>query len=355
MRHTAACRQQALRQTAPRLRPCWTVCSAGHTWMVRLAGTDGGTGHQGGWVGHLSGHTHHSLSSSSSCPCTSVYKAGRLTPTLAHLPPPSLFPAAAARRAASEEPSIVAINERAHQRQLAAALLERWTADLDAARPSVLTPTLFASLLRAYSQSGQVHTVLLLMWQAFGCQLSPDTVAALGISSSSCTSSEAAAGPAAAAATAAGGGGAVDALDAALEEDSSRQAAAQSSSSSSSGREGLVGSQAKALQDSGSGEGSSQSSRSRGDSKMSSSGSSGGDMGGNDTEARMLSPLRQSTVDNAQLAPSLSIFNAAIGACTRVGHAHMRDAVALLRSMLVRLRSRVGSQGSTCVHMGWDV
>ena len=247
-----------------------------------------------------------------------------------------MFCAAAAQRAASDEPTIVAINERAHQRQLAADLLERWTADLDAARPSVLTPSLFAQLLRAYSQSGQVHTVLLLMWQAFGCQLSPDTAAALGITSSG-------SGGGSGHQAAADGRGTMDALDAALEEDGSRQSAAGTGSSrtqSSSSNSQSVGSRAEHGSCSG-GVGGEPSSPAAAAAELDSSGSSSssstaGGWSGDDIETRLLSPLRQSTIDQAQLLPSLPIFNAAIGACTRVGHAHMRDAVALLRSMLVR-------------------
>lgn len=251
--------------------------------------------------------------------------------------------AAAAQRAASDEPTIVAINERAHQRQLAADLLERWTADLDAARPCVLTPSLFAQLLRAYSQSGQVHTVLLLMRQAFGCQLSPDTAAALGITSSGRGGGSGRQAAAEQAAAAADGGGAMDALDAAFEEDSSRQSAAETGSSrtqSSSSNSQSVGSSAEHGSGSG-GIGGDLSSPPAAAAELHSSGSSAdgitaGGWSGDAIETQLLSPLRQSTIDQAQLSPSLPIFNAAIGACTRVGHAHMRDAVALLQSMLVR-------------------
>lgn len=195
-------------------------------------------------------------------------------------------PAAAAGRADSEEGSLAASNERTHHRQVAAALLERWARDMDAARPCVLTPALFTALLHAYSHSGQAMQVLLLMRDAFGCQLSPQTSSSLG-----------------------GGSGS----------ESGGQAAADSSSTATAANSGSSGSQDAGLE-------------AAIDESSSSSSSSA-------PASSIAGPLSPRTLERAQLAPSLPAFNAAISACTRVGHRHMADAVALLRCMLVSAQS----------------
>lgn len=200
----------------------------------------------------------------------------------------------------SEEAGAWASNERVHQRQLAAALLAQWVADLDAARPAVLSAPLFAALLHAYSHSGQILQVLQLMRQAFGCQLSVETSAVLGIPPAAVTARPAAV--AAAAGAAAAGGNGADALDAAL-----------SSQGGGSSAEAAPLPPAATVEPGGSSRG-----------------------GGARRAAGSFALLQQQTLERAQLAPSLPIFNAAIGACTRVGTRHMADAVALLRSMLVR-------------------
>jgi hypothetical protein len=174
---------------------------------------------------------------------------------------------------------------------MAAAKLAGWVGELDSRWAGLLCPSLFAALLHAYSHSGQIYPVLLLMRDAFGCQLSPETTSVIGGS-----------GSAAAAAAAAG----LQDLEAALLGSSSSTGSA--STSNDGDARAAVGSP----------------------SSEASSSSSNSDDGG------MPGPLSKRTLERAHLAPSLPIFNAAIAACTRVGHRHMADAVALLSSMLVR-------------------
>ena len=206
---------------------------------------------------------------------------------------------------------MTAANERTHQRQLAAELLDGWVADLDACRSHVLAPATLAALLHAYSHSGQVLQVLRLMHDAFGCRPSPGTAAFLGLNSSSSSDSS------------------------------------NNSSSSASGGSGdtLGRLQAEfAEQGSGSSSSSSAAAAAEGDAPPSSSSSGGGGGGGGSSSsapagAACAGPLSRETLEQAALSPSVHIFNAAIAACMRVGHMHMADGVALLGCMLVRARA----------------
>ncbi|EFN53008.1 hypothetical protein CHLNCDRAFT_54108 [Chlorella variabilis] len=201
--------------------------------------------------------------------------------------------------------------ERTMQRKAAGALLAGWVADLDAARPCQLTPALFTTLLHAYSQCGEIHSVLLLMRDACGCQLAPDTSRQLDAapcgSSGSRGSGSSVAGRAAAAdvpaANAAAGGGA--------------------------------GGEARVARSSGDGEAAPLAADvpPEGGGGTRSGAEAAGSSGGGGTAPRA-GPLSQRTLQRAHLAPSLPVFNAAIGACTRVGRWHMADAVALLHSMM---------------------
>lgn len=217
---------------------------------------------------------------------------------------------AAAARVEGEGPAPQV--ERTMQRKAAGALLAGWVADLDAARPCQLTPALFTTLLHAYSQCGEIHSVLLLMRDACGCQLAPDTSRQLDAapcgSSGSRGSGSSVAGRAAAAdvpaANAAAGGGA--------------------------------GGEARVARSSGDGEAAPLAADvpPEGGGGTRSGAEAAGSSGGGGTAPRA-GPLSQRTLQRAHLAPSLPVFNAAIGACTRVGRWHMADAVALLHSMMV--------------------
>ncbi|KAI3424904.1 hypothetical protein D9Q98_008288 [Chlorella vulgaris] len=261
----------------------------------------------------------------------------------------------ASSRAMGEEGPSTQI-ERTMQRQQAGEMLARWVADLDAAPPCQLTTGVFVSLLHAYSHAGEILNVLLLMRDAFGCQLTQDTSQQLdeAYRSSSAEhggSSSGAAAESAATAAAAGGeeqvvvaGSGEAARDAAAggAAASSGEAAAGGGSSSGSceaGSSGVAGREAQgpslAAAAASSGRLPSSSSSSSGIDDGSGGGSitssSGGD-GGGDEIAR--SPLSRVTLRRSQLAPSLPIFNAAISACTRVGRWHLADGVALLHAML---------------------
>ncbi|KAL4437214.1 hypothetical protein ABPG75_004353 [Micractinium tetrahymenae] len=216
---------------------------------------------------------------------------------------------------AEMEDRFEAKRERSHERQLAAQLLAGWAADLDAARPRPLNAELFTQLLHAYGKCGQIYHVLALMRAAFGVRLPPNTEGVLGRASSSSSGGSSSGGgrseeEAAEAAAAAGQAehGDIAALKAAMAEDSSSAGGSDASSSSGSSSAG------------------------GGDASSSSIGGSGEPAHSGDGGLRC--PLSSATLERARLQPSLRIFNAAIGACTRVGHEHLADAVALLRAML---------------------
>jgi hypothetical protein len=245
------------------------------------------------------------------------------------------------------------------QRQQAGEMLARWVADLDAAPPSQLTTGVFVSLLHAYSHAGEILNVLLLMRDAFGCQLTQHTSQQLdeafrssssehGGSSSGAAAQSAATAAAAAAEEQVVVAGIGEAAAVGGEAASSGEAAVgggggggsgEAGSSGAAGREAQGPSLPVAATSSGTLPSSSSSSSSGGIDDSSGGGSitssSGGD-GGGDGIAR--SPLSRVTLRRSQLAPSLPIFNAAISACTRVGRWHLADGVALLHAMLVRGR-----------------
>ncbi|KAL4855833.1 Pentatricopeptide repeat-containing protein [Chlorella vulgaris] len=218
----------------------------------------------------------------------------------------------ASSRAAGEEGPSTQI-ERTMQRQQAGEMLARWVADLDAAPPSQLTTGVFVSLLHAYSHAGEILNVLLLMRDAFGCQLTQDTSQQLDEAFRSSSAEHGGSSSGEAAAGGGGGGG-----------------SGEAGNSGAAGREAQGPSLAAAATSSHTPPSSSSGidDRSRGGSNTS---SSGGD-GGGDGIAR--SPLSRVTLRRSQLAPSLPIFNAAISACTRVGRWHLADGVALLHAML---------------------
>ena len=192
-------------------------------------------------------------------------------------------------------------HDRLYQRSLAAGLLDGWRAEMAAARVR-LTPQMLTSLVSAYGHAGQPHAVLDLMEEAFGAGDRGQVPSLFELTSSSSSGDSGSSGSGSSRERGSGGAG--------PPAQSSRQAAGSGSGSSGSGVESRE-------HEAGAG--------TSGDSAPEGAAVAAAAAGGREGSASGAAPA---------FKPDLRTFNAAVAACTRVGH--LGEAAQLLRDMKVR-------------------